>query len=297
MKIIEASPMLRALAVVLLLPTCVFAAPITWTTATVTSFWQEDGTSLTTYDSRFGTNYVLGSNSNTGVMSRSVNVDGATISYMGAAAAERGVLHSGSAYNIVGPIEDWGVSSQATWAEYGVKAVDIGQPDLLAGITAFKVTFNLDGTITGLGPYNSAIMAGSSCVGTTCRSGSAEVLGAGSNFLGSISFYMQPADTTGLFDMYITLGTLARSVYVAASGSSNYSNTATLASIIAVDANNNPIPGVELELGDGTYIGADGFSAAPVPTTNPEPASFVLLSTGVLGAFAAWRRRQPQTAI
>jgi hypothetical protein len=72
-----------------LIPNHVLAAPITWTTASVTSFWQENGATLTDYDSRIGSLYVLGVNSSTGIMTGSVSKDGATISYTGAPVVRR----------------------------------------------------------------------------------------------------------------------------------------------------------------------------------------------------------------
>jgi hypothetical protein len=285
------------LAVALLTPNAALATPISWSTSAVTSFWQENGDSLTDYDFRIVTNLPRGTDSNTGIMTGSVSVDGATISYSGFAATERGVLHSSSSYSIVGPVEDWGVQSTANYTEYGVQAVDIGQPDLLAGITALKVTVDLDGTITGVGGLDAASIDGSSCQGSTCRYGDAEVLGDGAGFLGPISFYMEPANPLAPFDMTLSLDTLARSIDFAASGSSDFSDTATLMSIVAVDANNNPIPGVELQLGDGTYLGPNGYSATPdappTPSPVPEPSSLALLATGVLATLCSLQRRLP----
>src|ERR1700723_2361154 len=202
--------------------------------------------------------------------------NGSTLIYSASAEGERGILHSSASFSLTpaaiptNPAESlWGISSLSTWAEFGVKEYNIGPPDLLAPISAYKFTFDTDGSIFGGYPMSAVLNDSINQNGVTTVAG--EVFYAPP--VGPTSFYLQPSNPLSTFDFSFMLYADALSLAGGPlSGSVDFSNTATLASVVAVDANGNVIPGVELELGDGTLLGPNGFAAAPTP----EPSTWML---------------------
>lgn len=70
-----------------------------------------------------------------------------------------------------------------------------------------------------------------------------------------------------------------------AAESIDYSDTATLLSIQGVDANNNVIPGIVLEGGDGSILGSASATATP------EPSTLLMMGSGILGLAGIFRRK------
>ena len=229
--------------------------------------------------------------------------DGFTLVYSGFAAAQRETLHSSASYTLISPTScsspcavpvvdpSWGVVAEPLWEELGVSAVTIGPGDLLSDIKAYKVTFNIDGSISAIYPGDAGF------IGATVYQGNSSILTYAQMFaapIGPVSFYIQPPDLTAPFNVSFFLESSALSYYAypgaPTSASVDFSNTATLRSIEAVDANGNAISGVALEASDGSLL---GYSPA-TPSSVPEPPSFLLSASGltVLGVLGYTRHRR-----
>ncbi len=266
------------------------ADPVTWSTAS-----RIDPYPLSSGPQYFGVFNTAVNGPTTANYAGTNSFNGSTLSYSAAAAAERGVLHSSASFSLTpslipsNPAETtWGISSLSTWSEYGVHAVTTGPQDLLSGITAYKFTFNTDGVING-GYRDIAVLNDSiTQLGVTTVAG--EIFRAPP--VGPTSFYLQPSHLLSSFDFTFDLFADALSDSGGPlSGSVNFFNTATLSSVEAIDADGNVIPQVDLELGDGTLVGVDGFtSLASAPA--PEPSTLVLLGTGIVAFVGAVRRRR-----
>lgn len=171
-----------------------------------------------------------------------------------------------------------------------MQAVNVGPNDLLPDITAYKVNFNLNGTISNDVSGDSVVIEAIVLQGASDTFSDAQFF---SPPFGTTSFYIQPPDLTDPFDVEFFLVTNVADSYCCPgaplSATVDYSNTATLESVQAVDGNGDVIPGVLLEAGDGTIL---GNGAAPPPVV-PEPPSWLLFGSGLtlLMVFCLRRRR------
>jgi len=185
----------------------------------------------------------------------------------GYAEADRGVLHAfaetGGCY--ISSCGAYGDLAFAQYKEYGAKAIVTGPDDLLPNIIAYKFTFDAHGTVFPEGTYFSNY-AGLQAFGFQNGATVVEEADYFANALGPASFYLKIPDPTKAFDFEFNLWAITNQI-----GSVNFRNTATLTSVEAVDANNHVIPGVELGLADGTYLGANGYSTSLDPS-GPTPA-------------------------
>jgi hypothetical protein len=215
-------------------------------------------------------------------------LNGSVLSFNGSAQAARGNLHAAADFSCIQcPSTGFvGIAMQAAWFESGAKAYTIGPLDLLAGVVAYEVSWNLDGTLSQqddpsiYGQLYANVEQGSYTKTTVATYYAPPV--------GPVIFYLQPPDPTlpfnFSFQLFPVAGTFSGGT---TSGSSDFSNTATFASLEALDANGNVIPGVSLQLSDGTLMGASGFVSPLAPT--PEPTPIVLAACGI--AFLLFVRR------
>jgi hypothetical protein len=207
------------------------------------------------------------------------------------AEAEKGYLHASAAVtSTCATCSSYGVSAIAIYYQYNVHAVTIGAPDLLQGIVAYKFTFDADGSVSPVD--DTQVYAQLADWGFQDGGGSGSPQQTATYYadpLGPVSFYLKVPDPTKPFDFQFLLDEWV----VSQIGSVDFSNTFSLASVEAVDSDGDVIPGVELELPDGTYLGADGYSTTldPNPAATPEPSSLILLGTGLVGIATAARRR------
>jgi PEP-CTERM motif len=268
------------------------ADPMIWSTSAGVAAWTFNLGNATVYvqDGQAGGN-------SSEVTGNTIQDGGYTLTYSGEAAAQRGVLHSyayygvttpSSCYGCTFPIGSYGVNAVSHWDEYGVMAE--GPQGSLGGIASYAFTFNLDGYFFnyGTGIYanlDDAITQGSS---TTYAGAGFD----GAAPLGPVTFYLQPPDPLQpfSFDFVLQAVAIGDSALDPLTGTVNFSNTASIASVVALDANGKVIPGVSLELGDGTMLGVNGFTSSTPPDV-PEPSSIVLVSSGVLGLAGMVRRR------
>jgi hypothetical protein len=216
--------------------------------------------------------------------------------FSGFAQAGRGVLHASSSFDVTGSGSiptDTSTTTEAVYTEDGVHAITVGPPDLLTEIVAYEVTFDLDGSVSG--PADSfAELSAADCPTTWPSSGSCFISSSiydHTTPLGPVTFFITPpgGDASAAFNAVFELNTLGSSDNGGSYGSADF--TATLASFMAVDADDNPIPGVEVEYADGSIWGPNGFvPAGSTPAITPEPSTLTLLGTGLLGAATLWRR-------
>jgi hypothetical protein len=215
-----------------------------------------------------------------------------SLSYSGVAQASRNDLRAEAQFSCTAcpPTSGfWGIGMQADWFESGAKVYTVGPPDLLTGIVAYEVTWNIDGTVTTQDdPYiYGELLANITQNGVTTTTSSTYYAPP----LGPVTFYLQPTDPDESFDFGFQLFALAGTgPGGTTSGTSDFSNTASFASLVAVDANGNVIPAVGLQLSDGTIMDSSGFESEP--STVPEPPSLVLLTTALISSIAAIRRRR-----
>jgi|GEM_PF-6430548 len=252
-------------------------------------------------------NYSVNSAPSSSTLSSSLTANGFTMNFNGYAAADRNILHASSSMNIVPPANCtapcanpnyMSVFSYGTYDELGVHAIQVGPGDLLSGIVAYEVTFNLDGTVSGPAQMSADLIAAACPMqGGSCNS-------SGSRYdettpLGPVTFYitpLNPSDPSAAFDAFFGLQTevlYQPGSFYGQYGTIDFGDTAAITSFAAVDGNHNPIPGVEIEYSDGSTWGPDGFVAtgtAPTAPT-PEPSTFLMLSTGLIGIAGTIRRR------
>jgi hypothetical protein len=216
--------------------------------------------------------------------------NGATLDYSGSAESVRGLLRADAQVECIactGAISyaKPGADMIADWEENKGRAVINGSPDLLAGIRAYEVTWYLDGKVSAVDdPFISDVLNAElfNNNNTCCQPSSAEFH---SSPRGAITLYLQAPDQTKPFNFLFGVSASAltdNSGLYPASGYAQFSMA--FASLQAVNAQGNVIPGVSLELPDGALIGASGFIA-------PEPSSGLLVSVTVAG-IVLWKRRR-----
>lgn len=86
----------------------------------------------------------------------------------------------------------------------------------------------------------------------------------------------------------LTFGVFAYALPRVGSAASSFASTALLTGIDIFDAAGRPIDGFTIVSGSGTIYGPQGLQVAAIP----EPTTTVLLATGLVGMFGAWRRRR-----
>jgi hypothetical protein len=216
-------------------------------------------------------------------------LSGQTLSYSGQAQAGDGVLHAEAQFGCVSCTTiGAGISMDAAWGAGGVRATSINQGSL-SDIASYAVTWNLDGTVSTFDDSGEYAFLGVSITQDGTSTGY-----TGATFytspLGPTTFYLQPPVAGQPFSFIFWLDTLATTNPLdMVSGETNFYNTATLESVEALDANGNVIPGVSWELSDGTLIGQNGVVSVG---STPEPTTFTLLGTGLIGLAAIKGRKQ-----
>ena len=228
-------------------------------------------------------------NSSSVIYTKSDQSAGFSFTMTGKAAANRGTLHSATSFQLTPPSScsgsctaatgtfGWGGNAAAHWSEYGVQAV--GPQSLLSDIAGFKIIWNADGTFSGGANGAAAYLAGSLVQGDQFGgqlvNSTYDWLYGGSQ---QVSFILQPANPDAPFGFDFDLYTQAVSNNPAVlSAATDYYDTATLFSAEALDSSGNVLPGVELELGDGSLLGPSGLE--PPAAATPEPSTWLLLLT------------------
>lgn len=224
--------------------------------------------------------------------STSDSTDGVVFSGTGSATADRTDLHASASYSLsyattcnpcAPTSKEWGAQASAEWFEYGVTAHDVGPDDLIPDIDAYEVTWNLDGTLKG--PINdpSVDLFALTSQGGVVKESEAQFF---TPPLGPVVFYLQPDNLAGPFDFIFILVADTYSTDPTTSFESvDFSDTATLASVVALDSSGNVLPGVDLELSDGSLLGPDGL-VSPETSATPELPSWLLTFSGFASLIA-----------
>jgi len=216
--------------------------------------------------------------------------NGFTLSVTGDAEASEGALHSAISYTLTPPAlcsspcmptggnGAWGGNASAHWFEYGVQAYNTGPLNLIPDIVTYEFTWNIDGTLFGPEYDASAYLAAQIIQGTYQSNPTYATYYA--DPIGPVSFYLEPPNPETPFTFMFDLQTSVISNNPAVSyESANFYNTAIIASVVALDAQGNVLPGVELQLENGDLLGSSGLVS---PSATPEPPAYILCGSGLL---------------